>query len=264
MRVEERAFFQKIKSAITANPFSSDRLHVDLEITGMDASASTAEILSSLMYRVEKIIERVDQNRQSALEIDDSEDRELFYYGVLFKLFHQFCDRFDDHILEQIARGDQPCNVKFADEFFTLIAPYGFDEEQEERYFSLFYQMRRGFFFIRQIAGKSQCVRELRKRLWNNIFTCDIEIYERFLWNRLEDFSTMLLGETGTGKGLAASAIGRSAYIPFNRSKAAFSESFSRNFISINLSQFPEQLIESELFGHKKGAFTGAVDNHSG
>ncbi len=263
MRSEERQFFKKIKTAITANPFSSDRLSVDLEITGMDSSAPTEEILASLVYRVEKIIERTVEGKLPA-QFTDSEDRQLFYYGVLFRLFHKFCDGFDEHILEQIERGDQPCKVEFADHFFQELARYDFEENQAERYFSLFFQMRRGYFFISRIAGRSQCVRDLRKRLWNNIFTCDIELYERFLWNRLEDFSTMLLGETGTGKGLAASAIGRSGYIPFNRTKNSFAESFSRNFISINLSQFPEQLIESELFGHKKGAFTGAVDSHAG
>ena len=74
----------------------------------------------------------------------------------------------------------------------------------------------------------------------------------------------MLLGQTGTGKGLAASAIGRSGFIPFNEKKQSFEESFAKTFISINLSQFSEQLIESELFGHKKGSFTGAIESHSG
>ena len=78
----------------------------------------------------------------------------------------------------------------------------------------------------------------------------------------MEDFSTIILGETGTGKGMAAAAIGRSGVIPWDNHKGSFAESFTRASISLNLSQFPVELLELYLSGHQKGSFTGAIDNH--
>jgi sigma-54 specific flagellar transcriptional regulator A len=125
--------------------------------------------------------------------------------------------------------------------------------------------MRRAFYFIQhKLIGQCDSMKQLRMNLWNNIFTCDILHYEKNLTAKMEDFSTLLLGPTGCGKGTAAAAIGRSGYIPFDDKKMRFTESFTRTFVPVNLSQYAETLLESELFGHSKGAFTGAISPHDG
>ncbi len=260
MEAEDREFFQKIKSAAFANPFSRERELTDLEISGLATTTSNEEILRKLSADISARIEKY-HNQTAEL---DSEDRILYRYAVLFYLFHLFCDEYDRLIDKQTAAGEQPVAVPFAGDLLRQFAEYGFSRADGLKFFSFFFQLRRGFYFINAIIGKSASVRALRKALWNNIFTCDVGLYEKFLWNRMEDFSTIILGETGTGKGMAAAAIGRSGHIPFDEKSGRFSESFVRSFLAINLSQFPEQLIESELFGHTKGSFTGAITNHQG
>jgi formate hydrogenlyase transcriptional activator len=66
------------------------------------------------------------------------------------------------------------------------------------------------------------------------------------------DATVLLLGETGTGKGVIARAIHRT------------SKRKDRSFVTLNCAAIPTGLLESELFGHEKGAFTGAVSQKVG
>src|SRR5213593_499793 len=62
----------------------------------------------------------------------------------------------------------------------------------------------------------------------------------------------------------AAIAIGLARYIPFDPEKQAFVENFAGSFYALNPSALSPTLIESELFGHRRGAFTGAVQDRAG
>lgn len=253
-----------VRLAIAANPFSDERTEADRFITG-DESLQAGETLIQMVTRVvERRLVDTFGDRQISFNDYRGEDADLVRYGLLFHLFHKYCHDFDNHIQVQLQAGDEPSPVPFAGRILSEMKSRGLGSREAVLYFSLFFQMRRAYFFINGIIGRSSCMKNLRRDLWNNVFTYDISLYEKHLWERMEDFSTLLLGETGTGKGLAAAAIGRSGYIPYVEKGGCFAESFTGAFISLNLSQFPEQLLESELFGHKKGAFTGAVDNHAG
>ena len=192
-------------------------------------------------------------------------DRELVEHTCCSRRSTASCPRLDALIAEQERSAEAPLRVDFGDEFLRSLVQRGIAAERAQRLLELFYQMRRAYYFIsRGLVGQGPSMRKLREELWNAVFTRDIRRYERHLWNRMEDFSTILVGETGTGKGAAAAAIGRSGFIPFDAKKSAFAASFRDSFVPIHLNEFPETLFESEIFGHRKGAFTGAVEHHDG
>lgn len=262
---EDRAFFRLVAEAAFSNPFSSERVAVDFKIIGSSPRMGKEERVLKLMAMVADRVSTLDAAGLGDVRRFAGEDRELVQTTFLFDAFHRWIDAFDQLILDQIKAGDTPLQAPFASSAHALLIRRGFTAEAARHYIAVFYQLRRAFYFINQgLIGRSPCMQTLRERLWNNVLTHDIRRYERFLWDHMEDFSTMLLGETGAGKGAAAAAIGRSGYIPFDMEKECFSESFTRSFVSINLSQFSPALLESELFGHRKGAFTGAIDHHEG
>ncbi|WP_343650964.1 sigma-54 dependent transcriptional regulator [Herbaspirillum sp.] len=88
-----------------------------------------------------------------------------------------------------------------------------------------------------QLVGDSEAMRQVFKQIGRAATS---------------DATVLILGETGTGKELVARALHR------NGSRAA------RAFVAVNCAAIPAELIESELFGHVKGAFSGATQHRMG
>ena len=78
------------------------------------------------------------------------------------------------------------------------------------------------------------------------------EVFEMITLVSTSDATVLIRGESGTGKELVANAI---HYNSLRKEKT---------FVKVNCAALPETLIESELFGHEKGAFTGAIDRMTG
>src|SRR5205085_7882862 len=87
------------------------------------------------------------------------------------------------------------------------------------------------------LVGNSRVIRELRESV-SAIASCDA--------------SVIITGESGTGKEVVARAI------------HALSARRGKPFMAINAAAIPEGLIESEVFGHEQGAFTGASKSRAG
>lgn len=97
--------------------------------------------------------------------------------------------------------------------------------------------MRKRTPLFRSLVGTSESIRQVRKLIGQ---VSDTEA------------SVLILGESGTGKEVVA------------RNIHALSSRSSKPFIPINCGAIPGELLESELFGHEKGAFTGAITSRQG
>jgi DNA-binding NtrC family response regulator len=264
---EDRIFFSLITKAILSNPFLDERNEILIQIIpGFTKEIKSRMIeLETITTALNERIDRLERNGLYQIQHFEEEDRQLLKDAFLLQVYRRFVQNFDKLIQNQLSLGQTPADVPFAEQIISQLKSRGFLVQECLHYLAMFYQYRRAFYFIdKALVGDSPTMKKLRLDLWNNVFTSDARSYDRLLWNCMEDFSTILLGETGTGKGSAAAAIGRSGFISFDRKKGQFTHNFTETFIAINLSQYPESLIESELFGHRKGSFTGAVDDHKG
>lgn len=136
---------------------------------------------------------------------------------------------------------------------------------EPEVIFAGLFQIERAFSNVfNYIAGGSLAAARLRATVWQSIFTHDMRRYTRSLYRVMSDVTTLITGPSGTGKELVARALAFSSFIAFDSKNRRFVADHSKGFIGLNLSAMAPTLIESELFGHAKGAFTDAKGPRAG
>ncbi len=130
---------------------------------------------------------------------------------------------------------------------------------------AFFFQIRRAFHYIfRYLLGLSRPIAELRAETWHSVFTHDLRRYRTSVYRHMADIPTLIVGPSGTGKDLVAQAIGYSRYLAFDENRLSFVETFTSQFHALNVSALSHGVVESELFGHRRGAFTGALEDRQG
>lgn len=207
--------------------------------------------------------------KDGRVSLDDIADYDAV---VGYWLYQTYAARFDAVILAAVD-GHGGGRVDFYPAFRADVeAKYGLPGIAEKfggtgpaHLFASAFQIRRAFHNIfRSLVGGSPPMAQLRAAIWQSIFTHDLARYRRGLHARMADFATLITGPSGTGKELVARAIALSRYVPYDPRRGGFNEDFAAGFFPLNLAALSPTVIESELFGHRRGAFTGALADRAG
>jgi DNA-binding NtrC family response regulator len=267
-----------------SNPFLTERLDLERQILGERFQSGGAVIhfpsdpylpavfqnFSLLMERCRALADKMRQGVVSGKMVQE-EDQRLYRETVLVLLYGMHFSVNEVPLIRRTRERAEELGLSWApfkkdyDWYLrlpNLDLPSHFDSSH---CFSIFYQIDRAFSHIFDfIIGSSMPVANLRATVWESIFTHDMGRYIRGVYKSIGDITTLVTGKSGTGKELVAQAIGLSRYQAFNPKTKKFDEADRSRFFPLNLSALSSTLIESELFGHCKGSFTGAVNSRKG
>lgn len=277
-----RRFLQAVSHLVYANPFLPDILVYEREALGKDAveeepiwslTVSDPDRVRANGWRIMDRLQPLLKNlRESLAAGKNASEADLVLYedGLLYYLYYRYYQQLVLATFRPASREKSRWLFyrDFYEEwnYFFHIANINLPTGHQVRHtFACYYQIVRAFHHIfEQIIGNSRPAARLRAAIWQSIFTCDIRRYRRTLFSRMSEFATLITGPSGTGKELVARSIALSRYVPFDESRLIFEEDLTSLFFPINIAALPGTLVESELFGHKRGSFTGAVQDKKG
>lgn len=276
----DRTFLEAVSGLGSSNPFLPE--HTAFERAALGPDFLEGELLWSLpvdqpdrprdnIWRIARRLETLMPRLLEQLQTAAPRNVDLVLYedGVLRLLYQRYYSRFYDATLAASPRSSgrwQFYREFLADwrHFFPLTPRFPTGHEPRHT-FALFRQIQRAFDqILRDIIGGSLPAARLRASVWQSIFTHDMPRYRRTLYARMGEFATLITGPSGTGKELAARAIAQSRYLAFDDKSLTFAGEDTDLFYPINISALSPTLVESELFGHRRGSFTGAIGDRKG
>jgi transcriptional regulator with AAA-type ATPase domain len=279
LNTPERTFLQAVSGLAYANPFLPDRTKHERRALGSDFVPSdpvwSVRVSNPEEPRVNawRIHERMEalapelRRRLPAGATAPETDLVLYEDAILYLLYYRYTNRFYAAAFGTAGAGWGVYRDFLGDwkSFFEIPGRQLPSVRDPLHTFACFVQIVRAFHYIfTHIVGNSLPAARLRSAVWQSIFTHDMRRYRRSLFDRMGDFPTLVTGPSGTGKELVARAIALSRYVPFDAGKLVFAADLTEQFYPINLSALAPTLLESELFGHRRGAFTGAWQDRRG
>lgn len=223
-----------------------------------------------LVEEAEALLRRAQREAAEGRRASAEERTTLGHMGV-FVLYHRF-HRELNGVAAALDGPDRRAEAPWFDDFareierdLTISGERLLPEEDAPRLVALLAQIARCFHNVfARIGGRSDAAVRLRAEIWQSVFTHDLVRYRRSLGPRMAEVPTLVTGPSGTGKELVAEAVGRSAHVPFDVGAKAFVLDEGELFHPLAISSLSPTLVESELFGHRRGAFTGALEDRIG
>src|SRR5579863_332262 len=257
-----------------ANPFLPERIGFEKALLGREfqpagpvwsVSISKPDVTppnATAIYR--KLNDRIDTLRETLASASDPgpEDLAIYEESVHYLLYQRYYSDFAS------TRSKMQFYREFLADWNRLLHLPGkrFESSAEPAHvFACFRQIYRAFHHVYDnIIGNSMPAARLRASIWQSIFTQDMRRYRRTMYRKLGEFPTLITGPSGTGKELIARAIAGSRYVPFDPTRMEFADPKTETFLPINIAALSPAHVESELFGHRRGSFTGAVADRKG
>ena len=281
--VADRRFAEAVRRVNACNPFLPERIDAEREALGAafqehgadwntrPPTARPSPNHAALTARCGEVADRA----RAAWPRDGrvtGEDAANYEAVVGYWLYQSYAGRFDALILAALdGRGGERVDFypRFRADAEARLGLPGLSAAlgglEAPHLFASAFQIRRAFHNIfGSLVGGSTPMARLRAAIWQSIFTHDLARYRRGLHARMADFATLITGPSGTGKELVARAIALSRYVAYDPKRGGFTGDFSAGFFPLNLAALSPTLIESELFGHRRGAFTGALADRAG